>query len=333
VLTYSGQIAPQRIDPSSAPSALLEQAQFNDQDIKDVTGLHDASLGMQSNETSGKAIMARERQGDVATFMYHDNLNAAIRECGRVINDLMPVVFDTARTVTVLGEDETSQGQRINDPTHPDSIDLGSGKYDVVVETGPSYSTKRVEAAESMMAFVQAVPAAGQAAGDLIAEAQDWPGAEAIAKRLRKMLPPGLADDEGDDQTPEQMQAKQQAMLQAQEQQAMQRKGMELEFAERAAKVQLTQAQAAKMMVEARAAATPEGQPAPYEHPLDLALKEEEVRKAKYDADKSMYDAQRASIGLHADAHDLNDKPLDTAHKAADLQAKLNPPEAEEAEA
>jgi hypothetical protein len=258
VLTYSGQIQPQRIDPPSSPAALLQEAQFNDQDIKDVTGLHDASLGMRSNETSGKAILARERQGDVATYMYHDNLNAAIRECGRVVNDLIPVVYDTARTIVVLGEDGATTAKPINDPNNPEAVDLKIGKYDIVVETGPSYSTKRQEAAESMMAFVQAVPAAGQVAADLIAKAQDWPMADEIGDRLTKMLPPNITAKDPKDMTPEEQQQAQAAQAQAQQAQAMQQQaqGMamqkaQLDLAEQEAKVKQAIANARKAEAEA----------------------------------------------------------------------------------
>lgn len=247
VLVYSGQVPPQRIDPPSSPAALLAEAQFNDQDIKDVTGLHDASLGMRSNETSGKAILARERQGDTATFMYHDNLNGAIREAGRVINELIPVVFDTARTIVVLGEDDSSQAHRINDPNHPEAIDLKVGKYDVVVETGPSYSTKRVEAAESMMQFVQAIPSAAAVAGDLIAKSQDWPMADEIAERLRGALPPGMVKPKpGEEQPPPdpmQMQAMQ-----------MQQEAQQIQMTEQQAKARKAVAEAHKAEAEAQLA-------------------------------------------------------------------------------
>jgi hypothetical protein len=79
VLTYNGQIPPQRVDPPTAPMALLNESQVNDQDIKDATGLQHASLGMRSNETSGKAILARERQGDVATYARHDHAGDRLR--------------------------------------------------------------------------------------------------------------------------------------------------------------------------------------------------------------------------------------------------------------
>ena len=338
VLTYSGQIAPQRIDPPTAPSALLQEAQFADQDIKDVTGLHDASLGIKSNETSGKAILARERQGDVATYMYHDNLSAAICECGRVANDFLPVVYDTARTVTLLGEDEVARKVRINDPNGQDGhIDLGSGKYDIVVETGPSYSTKRVEAAESMMAFVQAVPAAGQIAGDLIAAAQDWPMADAIAERMKKALPPGLVDVDPNDMSPEQQQAQAAAMQAHQQQQAMQQKAMELELGIKDAERQYKLAQAAKLTAEAQAAGEGEGAPSN----LDNVLKIAQIREANAKADlaeaqaaaalASVPDPIVAEVEAAQAAESVHQARLDTAHRAVDLHQKLNPPDPEDA--
>jgi hypothetical protein len=264
VLTWSGQVPPQRLEPPTAPMALLQESQINDQDIKDVTGLHDASLGMQSNETSGRAIMARERQGDVATFIYHDNLSLSIRACGEVINELIPVVYDTPRTLVILGEDGRADPVRVNDPAHvqadpatgrmvPAFVDLKTGKYDVVVETGPSYSTRRVEAAESMMAFVQAVPQAGAIAGDLIAEAQDWPNAEAFAKRLRKTLPPGMAEPEpgAPPPPPPGLQMQQQAQMRAQ---AMAEQTAQLALAEQQARTVHARADADKAVAEARRA-------------------------------------------------------------------------------
>ncbi len=251
VLTWAGQIEPKHLPPTPIENALVQASMQNAQDVKDVTGLHDASLGAQSNETSGKAILARERQGDVATYIYHDNLQAAIAEGGRVVNQLIDVTYDTARTIRVIGEDETVKIQKINDPNDPQSIDLGRGKYDIVVEAGPSYSTKRVEAAESMAQFFQVVPAAAQAAGDLFARAQDWPMADEIGERLKKTLPPGLAEDEDEEMTPEQMQAKQAQMQQAQQQQQMAEQAMQLQMAEQAAKVKKAQADAARAEAEA----------------------------------------------------------------------------------
>lgn len=190
---------PQRIDPPAPQAALLNEAQVNTQDIKDVTGIQDASLGINGNETSGRAIMARQREGDVASLTYYDNGNAAILEGGDVINQLIDQIYDATRVVRIIGEDESAKLQLINDPFDPESIDLSTGKYDVAMSTGPSYTTRRVEAADAMMQAIQVWPQMIQVAGDLVAEAQDWPGAQELAIRLRKTIPPQYLEGEKDE--------------------------------------------------------------------------------------------------------------------------------------
>jgi len=356
VLTWNGQIEPKRLDPPQIEAALMQEAALNAQDIKDVTGLHDASLGARSNETSGKAIMARQREGDVANYIYHDNLKAAIKECGRVVNQYIPQVFDTARTIRVLGEDEQQNIQRVNDPNDPESIDLGKGKYDIVVETGPSYSTKRVEAAESMMQFVQAVPTAAQVASDLIAKAQDWPLAEEIGERLKKTLPPGMVEEDDKDISPQEAQRRQQASMQAQQQQQLQEQAVMLELADKEADVMKKRAEAQKIQAETGMSGQPTEDPRGAE--LDVMLKVAQVRKAEADAakaeaeamlaqsqvnapqgepinvrkelaetSKAEAEAQQAHIQTQADLMDLQNKPREQemAHKQADKALKEPP--------
>jgi len=194
---------PQRIEPAYPPVALFQEAGIAADDMKAVTGIYDAGLGAQGNETSGRAILMRQREGDTGTYVYVDNLSRAIRHAGRILVDLIPRIYDTERTLRILGEDGGEGFTVINrvvpGPDGPVTLnDLGAGKYDVEVSAGPGFSTRRLEAAESMMAFVQAVPQAGAVIADLIARNMDWPGAEAIAERLRRLLPPGL-----DAETPE----------------------------------------------------------------------------------------------------------------------------------
>jgi hypothetical protein len=182
----------QRVDPPQIQMALLQEAQLNAQDMKDITGIHDASLGIKSNETSGRAIMARQREGDIASITYYDNGNAAVLEAGDVINQLIGQIYDGTRIVRIIGEDEAAKLIKINDPMTPESPNLATGKYDVTITTGASYTTRRVEAAEAMMEAVQVFPEMMSVAGDLVAKAQDWPGAEELAERLRKTIPPQL---------------------------------------------------------------------------------------------------------------------------------------------
>lgn len=214
---------PQRQPFSGVPAGALQEALNAADDMKSIMGIYDASLGAKSNETSGRAILARQREGDVGTFNFVDNLSRAIRHLGRVVVDLTPKVYNTERIVRVIHEDKTNEKVTINAPHMPPAAeqgqgdpildmqqqgiasqnpqednpmvkfyDLTSGKYDITIESGPSYTTKREESADQMLQFVQAMPNAVPVIGDLIAKNLDWPGADDIAERLKAMLPPQL---------------------------------------------------------------------------------------------------------------------------------------------
>jgi hypothetical protein len=218
----------QRLEPPPVQAALLNEAQVNAQDMKDITGIHDASLGIKSNETSGRAIMARQREGDVASLTYYDNGNAALLEAGDVINQLIGQIYDGTRIIRVIGEDEQARLVKINDPMDPSSPNLATGNYDVAISTGASYTTRRVEAAEAMMEAIQVYPQLMQIAGDLVVKAQDWPGSEELSERLQKTIPPQLLSDKekqdmGEDTQNVQAMMQQQAQMQEQMQAGMQR--------------------------------------------------------------------------------------------------------------
>jgi hypothetical protein len=185
----------QRVDPPGIESALLNEAQVNTQDMKDITGIHDASLGIRSNEISGRAIQARQRQGNLANLTFHDNANAAIVEAGDVINQLIPQVHDATRILRAVGEDQQLKFIKVNDPMDPNAINLSVGHYDVAMTVGSSYATRRVEAAQAMMDAIQVWPDLMGVAGDLVAKAQDWPGADKLAERLKKTIPPHFLEE------------------------------------------------------------------------------------------------------------------------------------------
>ncbi len=188
--------APIQIKATQLEPALIEQAGMAAQDLRDISNLHQASLGQKSNEVSGKAILTRQRIGEVGTIIYQDNLDMAIEECGRVLNELIPFVYDTSRTIKVLGEEgEELDPVVINDTTNEASVDITAGKYSVSSTVGPSTVTKRVEASEGMLNMVNANPQALAVAFDKIVEAQDWPGASEIARRLRLQLPAGILNE------------------------------------------------------------------------------------------------------------------------------------------
>ncbi len=197
----SGFPAPSR-QPSSIPDtgALQGMVQAAD-DIKATTGIYDASMGAQGNETSGKAILARQAEGDQATFAFLDNYARAVRTCGKILVDLIPRIYDTPRIVRTLGEDGKQEMVRINQEIITERgerliHDLTAGKYDVVIDSGPSYATSRMETAENMLRFVQALPQAGPLMGDLIARNLDWEGADELHQRLQSLLPPQATGQE-----------------------------------------------------------------------------------------------------------------------------------------
>lgn len=206
-IEFDGDLKPERQPFEGAPAGALQEALNASDDIKAITGIYDASLGAKSNETSGRAIMARQREGDVSTFNFIDNLTRAIRHTGRVVIDLVPKVYSTERVIRILGEDGTPDTVHINaDQPQQQSDeakaalrihDVRVGRYDVTVKSGPSFTSRREEAATQMIELIRAYPDAAPILGDLLAKNLDWPGADEIAKRLEAMLPPEARGEEG----------------------------------------------------------------------------------------------------------------------------------------
>jgi hypothetical protein len=204
---------PQRAQPPMASSGLLQAKAGASEDIKSTTGQYNASLGMGSNERSGKAILARQREGDVGTYHYGDNLTRAVRHVARQLVDLIPKIYDTQRIARIIGEDGETKMVKIN-PDQPQPVNKivneqgiviekiynpGVGKYDVVATTGPGYATKRQEALEAMAQLLQGNPQLWSVAGDLFVKNMDWPGAQEMAKRFAKTIDPKFLEDGDED--------------------------------------------------------------------------------------------------------------------------------------
>ena len=223
---------PQRSQPPMAQTGLIQAKMGASDDIKGTTGQYDSSLGQTSNERSGKAIMARERQTDTGTYHYVDNLARAVRHIVRQIIGLVPKIYDTQRVARIIGEDGETNSAKI-DPTQAEPVkkivdqngieiekiyNPGVGVYDVMVTTGPSYMTKRQEALESMGQLLQGNPELWAVAGDLFIKNMDWPGAQEMAKRFAKTIDPKLMDDGDKDPALQAAEQQMQAMAQEMEQ-------------------------------------------------------------------------------------------------------------------
>jgi hypothetical protein len=223
---------PQRAQPPMASSGLLQAKAGASEDIKSTTGQYNASLGMGSNERSGKAILARQREGDVGTYHYGDNLARGVRHVARQLVDLIPKIYDTQRIARIIGEDGETKMIKIN-PEQQQPVNKimdergiviekiynpGVGKYDVVAITGPGYATKRQEALEAMAQLLQGNPQLWAVAGDLFVKNMDWPGAQEMSKRFAKTIDPKFMSDGEDNPALQAAQQQMQAMGQEMEQ-------------------------------------------------------------------------------------------------------------------
>ena len=198
-----GDTGPDRQQPASVPAAEITQGMNATQKIKETLGLFNASIGAEGPETSGRAIIARQRQGDRGSFAFVDNWIKAIERVGGLVIELVPTTYDTERVARICGVDGSDDYVKLNEQIFDEETkewvtinDLSVAKYDLTITTGPAYATQRMEAAESMIQFAQAVPSAAAVMADLIASNMDWPGSEVISERLKKITPANVLTNE-----------------------------------------------------------------------------------------------------------------------------------------
>lgn len=205
------QQMPQRAGQAEIPAALIQLAALDNEDIKAGTGIYDASLGARSNETSGRAIAARQMQGATSTFHYLDNLARGIRRTYRILCDMVPKVYDTARVVSVVGDDG-GEGwkqlyQEVVDPATGQTVvlnDIRKGKYATAVTVGPGYATQRMETAEMMSQLLgqigPAFPPIAPVLANYLVKSLDGPGVDELSEQMRKILVAqgALPPEEGD---------------------------------------------------------------------------------------------------------------------------------------
>jgi len=189
-LLYNADInapPPKRQSMPGIPTGLEQRAKINSEHIKSTTGLYDPSLGAKSNETSGRAILLRQREGDTATYAYINNFIRSLGYLGKILIDLIPRIYDTSRVIRITGKDGNQSLVPINKKQEDGTLlnDLTIGRYDVVIDAGPSYTTQRQEALEAMMKIAQSNPEIFLLIGHKLVQSMDWPGAQEIAEVLK----------------------------------------------------------------------------------------------------------------------------------------------------
>lgn len=215
---------PQRQDPAQYTPAYMTGMQVAQQEMMMATGQYQAQLGEQENAKSGVAISERQRQGDNATYHFIDGLANGIRFTGKILVDLIPKIYDTNRIVRILGEDGTESEIEI-DPmakqaylqkqkTNTDEIQAifnpNVGTYAVEADVGPAYATRRQETYNACVQILTSNKELTPIIGDLMMESADFPLADKMAERMKRMVPPQALGEAPPEQFQQAMQAAQQ---------------------------------------------------------------------------------------------------------------------------
>ena len=337
-MDLNGQIvpAPQRaaFDPNIGP--IIQATMQADRDLKAVIGMFDASQE-NSQEQSGKAIIARQKQGEEGTSHFLDNLSRSIEQVGRILVSWIPIYYDKPRMLRILGEDETErsvvvhagQGEAAQDEFNQQRqayedkyplkknildgrpYDLSVGRYDVTISVGPSYQSRRQETVDAILQLINSNPALAPVVSDILVGNMDWPGAKQLAKRLKKIVPPEVLAAESDEGGPPPIPPEVQQQLQQMQQQ------IEALTAALGEKDQIIQTKAQELAGQARI------------KQMEMAARVREAElKQQLELVKIQVEAQSdaALEMLKAHLEEIKTK-LDHAHdeKMLALEAQLNP--------
>lgn len=294
----NGKLAPppSRMAPPQMSPGIVNAAMGMKDDVKGTMGLYNAALGMQSNETSGKAIQERKAQGDMATYHFGDNLFKSIAQTGKVIVNAIPDVYREAAFVMILNEEEEPAPIGINGELaegQEETLQIVPNRtFGVKVTTGNSWLSQRQEAAQTMMDMIGQKPELMQVFGDLMFKNLDVPGADVIAKRIKRMIPAELrtGEEEEGEQNP------QIEMLTQQIQQAQQQMQMMAQ-----------QLEAAKMEIEAA------------ENDQQLKSMSERA-KLELDAKKMQYSYEEQLIAHDLKKEELSLKRLELEYKSREAE-------------
>lgn len=221
---------PQRQQPYQGSPHITQKLMTARDDIRLALGMPEAMMGQRSNEISGVAVKNRQIEGDNATFHFADNRAVSITHTGVILVDLIPKLYSEKKIARIIGDDGEEKTVPLNQPYIKDETgiravkpgeqyqgiyDLKSGKYDVVCDVGPSYSSKRQQAADTLIQVTQAQPELFSVVGDLLFKAMDIPYSQEISDRLRANMDPSIL---GDDPMAAKLQQASQAMKQLEDQ-------------------------------------------------------------------------------------------------------------------
>lgn len=206
---------PKRTGAPAVQAAQIHRIQQAEADIMSTTGYHAPSLGDNPRDQSGIALKTQKQSGFNGTYEITDNHAKMIEHTGRIIIGMAPHIYDGSRIERILQEDGDVDMIEINqvviDEDSGEEVvlnDLSVGKYDVTVDVGPSFATKREETVAYLTEASRSNPMIGSMTADIVMKSQDFPGAKEAAARLRKLgIKEGYIDPTPEEE--EEMKAKQ----------------------------------------------------------------------------------------------------------------------------
>ena len=158
--TVSGPVAYTR--SAQIPPAMAALLQITEQDMQDILGSSQQADKMVSN-ISGKAVEMIQTRIDMQTYIYMSNFAKGMKRCGEIwLSMAKDIYVEEGRRMKVIGRTEDVETVELMQPMVSETgevvmqNDLSQAKFDVIVDVGPSSSSKRastVRALTGMMAI------------------------------------------------------------------------------------------------------------------------------------------------------------------------------------
>lgn len=185
---------PQYTPPPQISPALETQASAVTNDIQNIVGRYEASLGKQGNENSGVAVDKRAMYGSLSSFEPFDNLKRTMKRSGQITLSLLPYIFDETREARVRNKNGETEIVKLNQPVAGKYINSLNDvtNFRVQVQVGASFAVQRMANFQSMVQLMQVNPQIAPAIMDLLAENLDVENVQEIVARLKSMVPPQI---------------------------------------------------------------------------------------------------------------------------------------------
>jgi hypothetical protein len=232
---------PMKMPAWDVSQGLFMTSQSATQDMREVIGFSENE--QPQADISGRARRERKLEGSMASYVFFDNLNQAMAQGGRIVNDVLPyIVGDDERHMSVSRKNGKNESILLNERKDNKILNrIQKGDFDVEIDTGASFAVQKEIALEFLQQTLQAFPQAFPLIADLWAKNLDVQFMEQITERFKTLVPPEvLAKEEGREPPPKQP-SPQDQMMAMQQQMAQQKMQLDAQqLAERAENLKLS---------------------------------------------------------------------------------------------